>query len=118
MPVFKKYGKTVFGVEFSSSEKKIIDKEVGKIVIKAVKDSEKDIDASILWMLHTKYGFGRKKLREVWHFMAALNKEYEAYYDLEPGEGAWVARKLLSDYGVDLDAWYDEEEAAYASAEN
>ena len=90
--------------------------------IRAVERSEleeyaKAVDATMLWTLHTEYGFGKKRLRKFWENLVRTRIEFRGFYRGEfsasdEGEDrtgntvedhAFIA--ALRNIGVDLLGW-------------
>lgn len=110
MPQFKKFGKAIFGVEFNKSEQKIIDDAISKLIVEHFVEFEKELDASILWMLHVHFGFGAERLHKVWKLTYEQNRGLQEHYEIDPGHAVWMCKKLLEDNKLaDLDKWYAEE---------
>lgn len=73
------------------------------------------MDATILWTLHTKLGYGYVRLRRFWEdmiktrieFRTIRDKDYQVQRTGQNIEDFALARFLL-DIGVDLKAWEDE----------
>lgn len=68
--------------------------------------NENDIDAAILWVLHERFGFGRKRLREFYDAFSAEHNALAEWYDM-PHETPYICRQRLLKIGVDVDAWND-----------
>lgn len=66
-----------------------------------------DIDAVILFVLHSQYGFGPKRLRKFWENVKAGIKDLNDFYQM-PDDVAWIAKYKLKEIGVDVDAWEKE----------
>lgn len=111
MPNFKRFRKTVFGVEFTKVEAAIIDKAIEDLILEKFQTFEKELDAAVLWELHTDFGFGLKRLKKVWQNTYRNHRELQQYYDMNVNDAGWLVSKLLKEYGMDLDALYAEEEA-------
>lgn len=63
MAVFKRANGHIFGVQFSAKEQKAIDAEILRQCAEYDKKNANEVDAVILWLLHEKFGFGKKRLR-------------------------------------------------------
>lgn len=63
MAVFKRANGHIFGVQFSAKEQKAIDAEILRQCAEYDKKNADEVDAVILWLLHEKFGFGKKRLR-------------------------------------------------------
>lgn len=68
-----------------------------------------DKESSILWMLHTQFGFGPKRLKLAWKLFYAETLKLREYYLMEQADDGWLARKKLKDIGCDIEEWYREE---------
>lgn len=97
MPMFKKSGGKIFGVQFNKAEEKALNQAINEQIVANDRAFDMDKESSILWMLHTQFGFGPKhlKLRE--------------YYLMDQEDDGWLARQKLKDIGCDIEEWYREE---------
>lgn len=71
--------------------------------------TQKAIDALVLWILHEKFGFGRKRLRAFYDF---FNTEIDALvkrYEMGDEDKAWLCTYMLKRYGIDISEWNKEE---------
>jgi len=109
MAFFNKVRGNIIGVKFSKKEQEAIDREIHRQLLYAHRQSEIDDDCSLLWMLHEQFGFGYDRLKKAWELLYQANKEWEEHYELNPGDGTWVCRVKLKEYGVDVEQWYKEE---------
>lgn len=108
---FKRYGGKIFGVQFSKAEQAAINREIDKQIVENDRRFDMDKEASILWMLHVRFGFGAKRLREAWELFYAETIKLREYYELEQKDDGWIARLKLKDLGVDLEQWYKKYDA-------
>ena len=60
MPMFKKSGGKIFAVQFNKAEERALDQEIKKQIVENDRAFDMDKESSILWMLHTQFGFGPK----------------------------------------------------------
>jgi hypothetical protein len=68
-----------------------------------------NFDACILWTLHTSLGFGEKRLKKIFLDFNREHNRMREYYQLNDAEGnGYVARELLRQSGIDLEAWEKE----------
>jgi hypothetical protein len=106
--IIKKSGSHIFGAELTNAERKAMDIEIQKSMAEYDKANWMEIDAMVLWVLRTKFGWGPKRLRE---FYDGFVPEFEALlerYEMDPSSGIWLCTKQLKDYGVDLEQWEKE----------
>lgn len=109
---FKRFKGKIFGVTLNSKEQAALELEVRRMVSEQMKQYELDNDAAILWMLHTQFGFGPKRLRQAWESFYAEMHKLREYYEMPQEDGPWLCRQMLKDkLGIDIDKWYEEEEA-------
>lgn len=72
--------------------------------------------ATLLWMFHTKHGYGRKRLRQLWEDTVRCRCEFrqfyrgEGYVEGNTGENAedFALISALKSIGVDIRAWEQE----------
>lgn len=107
--VFKRFASKIVGVQFSKAEQRALIDAINQQIVEQDRQYEMDRDSSILWMLHQQFGFGPKKLYKAWKLMYADNKALQQKYEMSPDDGGWLCRRMLKDYGVDLEAWYKDE---------
>lgn len=108
MAYFKKAGGKIYGVEFSAKEKKAMDKEILRQCAEIDRKNVNEMDALILWLLHEKLGFGKKRLRRFYDW---FHTEFEALmkrYELDEEDTVWLCTKKLLDYGIDISEWNKE----------
>jgi len=98
----KKIGGKIYGADLTAAERKGMDIEIQKELKKYDTEHSREYDAIILWVLHTKFGFGKKRLKE---FYTAFGEELTALlkrYELDPEDELWLCTKKLKDAGIDL----------------
>lgn len=94
----------------TKTERQTMKAEINRQVVKANEEYANDIDAVILWVLHTQpdLRFGRKRLRRFWESFRAAYKELIDFYEM-PNDGGFLAKEQLKKIGVDIEAWNKEE---------
>lgn len=107
--IVKSYKGKVFGAELTASEKKAMNIEINRQIVERDKKYAADIDAMILYTLMAHYGWKKKRLKRFWD---AFKEEHEAlreFYQMdEPGDGQWLAHKMLMQNGINIHDWYKE----------
>ena len=109
MPMFKKSGGKIFAVQFNKAEERALDQEIKKQIVENDRAFDMDKESSILWMLHTQFGFGPKRLKLAWKLFFAETLKLREYYLMDQEDDGWLARKKLKDIGCDIEEWYREE---------
>ena len=95
------------------------DKEWERLKLKRDNEIEAAINAyaaTVLWALHVKYGFGAKRLRDVWETSIKCRCEFrqfyrgEGYVEGNTGENAedFALISALKGIGADIRAWEHE----------
>ncbi len=109
MPVqVLKYKGSVYGAKLTAAERKAMDIEIQKELAEYDKKHAVELDAMILWVLHEKFGFGPKRLRQFYEgFFGELDALLKRY-EMEEGDDLWLCTRKLKDAGVDLAAWHEE----------
>lgn len=72
---FKKAGKSIFGVQLNKAEQRALDQEINRQIVENDRRFDMDKESSILWMLHTQFGFGPKRLKKAWGTVLFGNPE-------------------------------------------
>ena len=109
MPMFKKSGGKIFAVQFNKAEERALDQEIKKQIVENDRAFDMDKESSILWMLHTQFGFAPKCLKLAWKLFYAETLKLREYYLMDQEDDGWLARQKLKDIGCDIEEWYREE---------
>ena len=109
---FKKWGGKIFGVQLNAAEQKAMNAEIDRQAKERMAEwTKKDADeiiARVLWVLHSEFGFGERRLRRFFtSFDASLNQLVE-YYQMEESDDAWLCGQKLTDVGIDFHKWREE----------
>lgn len=107
---FKRIGSKPFGIQLNKAEQKVLDEEINRQILENDLQFSIDNDSAILYMLHVHFGFGKKRLKKAWKLFFAEHKKLRDYYQMEPEDGGWLCRQRLLKIGVDVEAWYKEEQ--------
>lgn len=103
--------KKILGAELTSDERKAMRIEIGKQLAEDTRNHTAELDACVLWFLHTEFGFGKKRLRKAHDkFAESIDALCNRYEMCGTGDDAWLCTRMLSEYGVDVKAWNDEKE--------
>lgn len=101
-------GKMAYGVSLTSAEKKALDKEVERQLAEWDKKHMTELSALILYVLHSTFGFGKKRLKDFYFQFAEEVFNLTQRYDLDDSDDVWLCTKKLKEYGVNLTEWEDE----------
>lgn len=71
------------------------------------KEHALDVDAMILYALHTHLGFGKDRLKKFFDAFINDHKALIAHYEM-PDDGAYLSRVKLKEIGVDVEEWNKE----------
>lgn len=94
--------------QMTSQQKKAMNDEINRQILEHDEMFAVDNDATVLWTLHTCFGFGKKRLRRFWEACLKEHARLREYYQMEPDDDGWLYRYKLKQIGVDVQAWYDE----------
>lgn len=103
--VIKRSGKTIFGAELTSAERKAMEMEIRRQIAEYNRKHRKELIALILWQLHIQLGFGHTRLKR---FYDKFIPEVEAMikrYEMTDSDADWLCARQLEEYGIDLDEW-------------
>jgi len=82
-------------------------KEMNRQIVEYDRSNELNIDAIILWQLHTQLGFGKKRLKRFYdNFVPEYNRMIDQYEGNKTRLDGCLS--LLDGIGVDLRTWHDE----------
>lgn len=107
--IVNRSGSKIFGAYLSKAEQKALNIETRKSYAKSQEQYCMDFDGALLYYMHTKYGHGKKWLRDFWDGFNKLHTEIVQNYMVGNDEAAWVCREELKKIGVDVKAWYEED---------
>ena len=104
----KKTGGRIFGGAMSAAEKKAMDLEIQRQLAEYDRKHLIEIDAMILWVLHERFGFGPKRLRQYYDSFRACTNELVERYQMDAGDDIWLCTQMLRRIGVDVEQWHKE----------
>lgn len=101
----KKAGGKVYGANFTAAEKKAMRLEIQRELIEFNKKNEREILALLLLRLHELFGFGEKRLAQVYKGLSQPFEDLCGRYEMETeDERVWFYTYQLKELGVDLEA--------------
>lgn len=98
----------VCGKSMTAAEKKAMDLEIKKQFAEFDRKHTIEIDAMVLWILHSEFGFGEKRLKR---FFDLFNKSLDDLldrYEFEDEDQIWLCTYMLKRDGIDIEAWEKE----------
>lgn len=101
--------KVILPANLSNSQKAAINQEVRKQHAEITKQWDSDYEAMMLWVLHTCYGFGKKRLLEFRKAFMHEAQELRNFYEM-PEDPAYPAKIKLKEIGIDVDRLLEEEQ--------
>lgn len=84
--------------------KKAMEHEIHQQCLKANREFILDTDTIYLWTLHTRYGWGLKKLKKFYLEVFAEHLRMRERYELDD---LYPERYKLKEKGIDVEAWYN-----------
>lgn len=107
----KKFNGKPYGVELTANERKAMNMEINRQILAKDEQFTEDLDAMTLYVLHSRYRWGKKRLYRFWKAFVEEHRALREHYEMdEPGDGAWLAHRKLKEIGVDIHQWYREVE--------
>lgn len=104
----KKAGGRIYGSAMSAAEKKAMDLEIQRQLAEYDRKHLVEIDAMILWVLHARFGFGPKRLRQYYDSFRACTNELVERYQMDAGDDVWLCTQMLKRIGVNVEQWHKE----------
>lgn len=106
----KKAGGKIFGASLTAAEQKAMNMEIQRQLVEYDRKNELELDAIILWELHTQLGLGPKRLKKFFDgFSDALNALVNRY-EMDISDDFWLCTHKLKEIGVDVEDWYRQKE--------
>jgi len=95
----------------SNSEQRLIDRDMQRIMVRQInKQLAKENDRFyadelmvILYVLHTKFGFGEKRLLQFVREYGPAITDLRNFYDMSEDETPWICKKKLEESSVNMD---------------
>lgn len=104
--IVKKSGGKIFGADLTAAEKKALDIEARKHFAEYDRKNSNEIDAVVLWVLMSEFGFGEKRLKKFHDsFIPAVNALCERYMMEDTGDRVWLCTHMLKERGIDIEEW-------------
>ena len=107
----KKAGGRVYGATLTDAEKKAINMEIRRQLAEMVKNNMEEVDATVLYVLMTEFGFGKKRLRR---FHDTFDEQITALvhrYQMSSDDDVWLCTEMLKRRGIDINQWNKELES-------
>lgn len=93
---------------WSAAEKKAMDYEIKKQLADFNNRNVREVDATVLWVLHDKFGWGHHRLRQFYTEFIKCMDELTDRYEMGKDEAPWLCTYKLKEYGIDLEEWEKE----------
>ena len=111
---FKKNKGKIFGVDFSKSERRAMEKEFAKEFAEFDRKHAKEIDSLVLQVLRDEFGFGPTRMKRFYMAFMPAMQELLKRYELEDGDQVWLCTHMVNEYlsrhNTSLDEWEKERE--------
>ena len=75
------------------------------------RQNEDELDAMVLYILHSEFGFGPKRLKRFYDsFSTGLRELGERYQMNEYDDRLWLCQTKLKEAGIDISEWKEKKE--------
>lgn len=101
--VVKKANGRVFGASLTKIEQKALEMEIQRQYAEYIKKFENEIEAMVLWNLHTELGFGKERLLKFHKTFSQNMFDLISKYEMQDEDTAWLCLNKLKDYGIDIE---------------
>lgn len=101
----KKSNRKIFGVNLSVAEKKALDIEISRQLAEYSQKYEEEIEAMVLLMLRTEFGFGEERLKRAHKALSEGIDNLVERYQMEDEDAAWLCTYKLKEQGFDISKW-------------
>ena len=96
-------------IPIQGQQKKAMDMEIRRQLAGYDEKNTLEIDAMVLWVLYSQFGFGKRRLRK---FFDLFNVELDALikrYVMDNSDVEWLCTRKLKDAGIDISEWSKED---------
>ena len=90
----------------SNKQRKVMKAEINKQILMANAQYDEDIDAVVLFTLHSHLGFGKKRLRRFWEALQQNRDDMVKHYQMP--DYPFICHKVLEEIGVNIKEWSKE----------
>jgi hypothetical protein len=113
----KKHKGRVYGCDMTAAERRAADIEIRKQLAEYDRKHTIEIDALVLWILRTEFGFGKKRLRRFYERFGADIHALLDRYVMEQDEAIWLCTFKLEESGIPIKEWHEELKAQMGGEE-
>lgn len=96
--------KALMRYKMSREEKRAFDAEIARQARQITDRFALELDATILWALHTEFGFGAERLRRFYDCVAESREALLRHYEMEE-DSQFILLYKPKEIGVDLKKW-------------
>lgn len=100
----KIYKGNIYGAQLSAKEQRALDKEIRRQLVEMDRKHSTDVDAMVLYTLHSRFGFGKKRLREFYDALCEEHDKLLKHYEMT-SNFPWLCKEKLKQIGVDIEEW-------------
>lgn len=97
----------IAGGGLTKAQRKAMDAEINRQIIEADKKYSTELDAVVLYTLHTELGFGKARLKKFWEALYRNHQDMVKRYEMEDVFPWWCTEQLKK-LGVDVEKWNQE----------
>ena len=91
--------------QLTSKERKAMNDEINRQIAESHSKYLTEVDAMVLYTLHTELGFGKERLRRFWEALSINHKELIKRYEM-PDDFPWLCSYFLKqNLGIDIEEW-------------
>lgn len=104
----KKFGKTIYGAELTSAEKKALEIEVKRQLAEYTNAHELEIEAIVIRQLRRHTGWGERRLKRFYDDFSDELASLVEHYEMSEEDAPWLCTRELKEEGFDIKLWYQE----------
>ena len=107
----KKAGGRVYGATLTNAEKKAMNMDIQRQLAEMDKKNKEEVDATVLYILMTEFGFGKKRLRRFHDIFDERITALVTRYQMSSDDDVWLCTEMLKRRGIDINQWNKELES-------
>lgn len=92
-------------IPLTNSQKRAMEAEMKAQMAEYDRKNWEEIDAMVLWVLYSQFGFREKRLRKFYESFAEELRQLIKRYEMSTNDTAWLCARKLKDAGIDISTW-------------
>lgn len=89
----------------TTNQRKAFETEIKSQLAEWDQKHYEELDALVLWVLHSKFGFGEKRLKKFHDAFVENIDDLIKRYEMDNEDDVWLCTYKLKQHGIDISEW-------------